>query len=329
MIRLSIIVPLYKSEKYLPKCIESLVQQDIPLETYEIILVNDGSPDNSKTIAEEYASRYSNIKVLSQENKGASGARNTGLSIAVGEYVRFVDPDDFVPKYSFRDFLAIMDKENLDMLRFNYQVVDEAYNEIPKLASAQRVDYRQGIMDGISFLNQQLGYACFIWTFVYRRTLLHDNGIMFYEGDYYDDTPWMPRVCQKAERVDKIDTIGYYYYQRSDSLVKSVDKRSIQKKIDGQIFLIEELQKQLLQCPKANDWYRGMTAHCVVSLLNLIGTYQYDKRKEVFAFLKRQKVYPLSTYQAMPKTARKISIINISQRFFCWMIHIKKGQVEE
>ena len=67
MIRLSIIVPLYKSEKYLPKCIESLVQQDIPLETYEIILVNDGSPDNSKTIAEEYASRYSNIKVLSQK----------------------------------------------------------------------------------------------------------------------------------------------------------------------------------------------------------------------------------------------------------------------
>ena len=115
---LSIIVPLYNSAAYLPRCLESLLHQDISLEEYEILLINDGSPDNSLDIVNEYALKYPNIRAFSQENKGTSGARNTGLLEARGTYVYFVDPDDYVLENSLRVILNRMEEASLDALRF-------------------------------------------------------------------------------------------------------------------------------------------------------------------------------------------------------------------
>ena len=93
---LSIIIPVYNVEKYVEKCIRSCENQDIPKENYEVIVVNDGSPDGSLAIVERLANEFSNIKVINQENKGLSMARNTGLEAAKGEYVWFVDSDDWI-----------------------------------------------------------------------------------------------------------------------------------------------------------------------------------------------------------------------------------------
>ena len=114
MLYLSIIVPLYNSEKYLPKCLDSLLDQDIQESEYEIILVDDGSPDNSRFIAGEYARAHSNIVVISQANKGTSGARNTGLRHASGKYVYFVDPDDYILNNSLSRLLRHMEEKSLD-----------------------------------------------------------------------------------------------------------------------------------------------------------------------------------------------------------------------
>ena len=127
MIRLSIISTLYKTAAYLPRCIDSLLNQDIPSDEYEIILINDGSPENDLEIAKSYASQYHNIKVVSHPNKGLAGARNTGLSIATGQYLCFVDPDDYILPNSFECLLNQMDDEHLDMLRFDYHVVNPLY----------------------------------------------------------------------------------------------------------------------------------------------------------------------------------------------------------
>ena len=113
MLTLSIIVPLYNSEKYLPKCLDSLLNQDIPEQDYELILVDDGSPDGSREIAEEYALRHSNIIVLTQSNKGTSGARNTGIRRACGRYLCFVDPDDFILENSFSVLIRRMEEHHL------------------------------------------------------------------------------------------------------------------------------------------------------------------------------------------------------------------------
>lgn len=326
MRRLSIIVPLYNSAQYLPKCMDSLLHQDIPLSDYEIILVNDGSPDESLTIAQAYQLEYENVIVLSQENKGASGARNLGLRHVQGTYIRFVDPDDYIPANSVASLLAQMEREHLDMLRFDYQMVDEAYFPVMKPISAACVDYNHQSLSGADFLAEKLGYACYIWTFIYRTSVLKENEIFFYEGDYYDDTPWTPRVCLKSQRVGCTNQLGYYYYQRSNSLVRIHTPQSVARKIDGQMFLIGELirQQSLVGHPGVILWYSGMIAHCAIGLLNLTTYVDRSFRRRVFDFLRKECVYPLSSYQAMPKTDRKIRIINISPWLYCIITKLRR-----
>ena len=97
MKKLSVIIPLYNSAKWLPKCLDSVLDQDVPLDELEVICVNDGSPDNSEQVALQYKEKYPDtIVVISQENQGPSGARNNGMKHATGKYLCFVDPDDYV-----------------------------------------------------------------------------------------------------------------------------------------------------------------------------------------------------------------------------------------
>ena len=323
---LSIIVPLYNSERFLPKCLESLLEQDIPKEEYEIILVDDGSPDGSRKIAEDYASRNSNIIVLSQPNKGTSGARNTGLRRAIGKYVYFVDPDDYVLKNSIACLLQKMEEDELDVLRFGYTEVDEQYQPTKSCKSPESPDYSSRVMDGCTFMAERLGVACYVWTFLFRRSLLTDNEIFFYEGDYFDDTPWLPRVLSVAHRVDSIDFKRHYYLIRKDSLVQSSSKKSISKKIDGLLFMVKELlqQDRASENESASRWYHRMISHCVLTLLTLVGESDFDKRKDYIEELKGCKVFPLATVKSSMTNRVKISLVNSKPEFYCWLIHIKR-----
>lgn len=325
MKRLSIIVPLYNSEKYLPKCLDSLLHQDIPHDEYEIILVNDGSPDGSKQLAEQYAEQFSNIIVLSQPNKGTSGARNTGIRQATGQYLYFVDPDDYILENSLSVLLDRMDRDRLDVLRFGYREVDEQYQPTKSCKHPEQPDYSPEIMDGCTFMAKRLGVACYVWTYVFKTSLIKENDIYFLEGDYFDDTPWLPRVFLKAERVDSINYYRHFYLIRGNSLVQASNPRSIQKKIDGQVFLIKELsqQRDLTDSIPAKKWYRRMLTHCTLSLLSLIGIHRYDTRKQYFDLLTLSTVLPLSVSMTPTINKCKILLINISPDLFCRLVHIK------
>lgn len=325
MKKLSIIVPLYNSERFLPKCLESLLEQDISKEEYEIILVDDGSPDDSRNIAGEYASRYSNIIVLSQPNKGTSGARNTGLRRATGKYVYFVDPDDYVLKNSIACLLQKMEEEELDVLRFGYTEVDEQYQPTKSCKNPESPDYSSQVMDGCAFMAERLGVACYVWTFLFRRSLLTDNEIFFYEGDYFDDTPWLPRVLSAAPRVDSIDVKRHFYLIRKDSLVQSRSEKSVSKKINGLLFLVKELLRQdkALDNESASKWYHMMISHCALTLLTLVGGSDFEKRKEYIDELKRCEVFPLSTIKSTVTNRLKISLVNSMPELYCRLIHLK------
>ena len=325
MLTLSIIVPLYNSEKYLPKCLNSLLSQDIPEQDYELILVDDGSPDGSRGIAEEYASRHSNIIVLTQPNKGTSGARNTGIRRAGGKYLCFVDPDDFVLENSFSVLIRKMEEENLDVLRFGYIEVNEQYQLTKSCKNPEVPDYSSEVMDGVTYMAERLGVACYVWTYLFRASLLKDNGIFFYEGDYFDDTPWLPRALSMARRVDSIDFKRYFYLIRENSLVQSTYKTSITRKIEGQRFLIKNLlrQKRALNNNLASQWYDMMIAHCTLTLLTLVGQYSYADKKKYLQELKESDVIPLSTSRGSRKNRLKFFVINLSPKLFCLLIHLK------
>ena len=155
MIQLSIVIPIYNVENYLDTCLSSVMTQDIPLTDYEVILINDGSSDGSLVIAERFAAQYSNVRLISQENRGLSGARNRGIEEAQGEYIWFIDSDDYIEIDCISVLLEYMISGGLDAMRFNYLNVNEkheivALNKNPK----RHVHYDPMVKSGANFLEQ-------------------------------------------------------------------------------------------------------------------------------------------------------------------------------
>ena len=322
--KLSIVTTMYNSAKYLPKCVDSLLNQDLSEEDYEIILVNDGSPDNSLELAEQYASRHKNIKVLSHANKGLAGARNTGLEAATGEYLCFVDPDDYVHPNIYGKLLGQMDEESLDMLRFNYDMVNEDYQIINK-PKGTVIDYSQQIMDGETFLDDRLGYGCFVWSYVYRLSFLRKTGIVFKEGAYFDDTNWLPRVCSMADRIDSVDFVGYYYLQRSGSLVNSMTEEAKQKKVKGQVDLISSLKDFASQThsEKVKHWCLSMIS---VTILAIMSFAVQESNKDVVVLVSGLPVFPLELKlkNTTVSVRQKLRLINWSPKLYYRMFRLSK-----
>lgn len=191
-IKLSIIVPIYNVEPYLRKCVESLLTQDLDPAEYEIILVDDGSPDGCSAICDEYAQtlhpsggsrKGANIKVIHQPNAGLSAARNTGIMAAKGKYVQFVDSDDYLQPNVLRELVEQMERENLDVLRFDYQNVRinqvGDYEVFQPYKHPHQVDMRTDVVDGETYLNERMGYACYAVQFIIRRSLLSGQYSVF------------------------------------------------------------------------------------------------------------------------------------------------------
>ncbi len=346
---LSVIIPLYNSAKWLPKCLDSVLDQDVPLAELEVICINDGSPDNSEEIALKYQQKYPNtIVVLSQENQGPSGARNNGMKHATGKYLCFVDPDDYVEPQVFGGLIKKMTDDGLDMLRFNYQIVDENYKPVEKREFEKQFDYSPCVMSGAEFLANRLDIACNIWRYMYRTELITANEIWCFTGDYFDDTPWLPLVLMKAERLDICDTVVYDYQERSDSLVKANSLPRVKKKNQGFLLLIRLLLEEIKGlrgekvsydsmkvlrnanlssdlCDKIVLWYQMMIAHCVISLLTSVAIYEYKSRRYVFKELNDLGVFPLSSYRASAKNINKIRAFNSWPRLMMGIIHLKNN----
>lgn len=322
--KLSIVTTMYNSAKYLPKCVDSLLNQDLPEDDYELILVNDGSPDNSLELAEQYASRHKNIKVLSHANKGLAGARNTGLEAAKGEYLCFVDPDDYVHPNIYGKFLGMMDEERLDMLRFNYDMVNEDYQIIDK-PKGTVIDYSHQIMDGETFLDERLGYGCFVWSYVYRLSFLRKTGIMFKEGVYFDDSNWLPQVCCKAERIDSVDFVGYYYLQRSGSILNGMTEEAKRKKVKGQVDLIGDLKRFADQThsDKVRHWCLSMISVTVLAIMSFA---VQESDKDVAKMVSGLPVFPLELRlkNTTKRVKNKLRLINWSPKMYYKMFQLLK-----
>lgn len=344
---LSVVIPLYNSAKWLPKCLDSVLDQDIAEDDLEIICINDGSPDESERIAKQYQKAHPNsIVVLSQENLGPSGARNNGMRNATGKYLCFVDPDDFVESNVFGGLLGQMEGQQLDMLRFNYKIVDEDYHFVKKRDFELSFDYSPCVISGAEFLANRLDIACNIWRYFYRRELIVNNQIWFFIGDYFDDTPWLPLVLIKAERLGVCDTLVYDYQERSDSLVMAKGLQAIKRKTEGSFLLIRLLQEEMngivgedVHYPSMKvlnsidwypsmqksvvQWYERMLAHTTVSLLKNVSVYDYESILATLTRVRDMNVFPLSIHGVSLKNRVMIEMFNRFPGLTCFFLHMK------
>lgn len=217
MLKLSIVIPVYNVELYIAKCLDSCLQQDIMADEYEIIVVNDGSPDKSVAIINDYLQRFPNVRLVNRENGGLSAARNTGLKEAKGEYVWFVDSDDWIEPNVLKHLTDKAYKEKLDVLCFNLQLVFpnghiEQYNVSAKDNGS--------VYNGADFIIK-IGMPPAAWAALYKRDFLEKNLICFYEGILHEDQEFTPRAYCLAERIAFIDYVVYNYNQREGGIMKS------------------------------------------------------------------------------------------------------------
>lgn len=313
MINLSIIVPVYNVSKYLSKCLDSLLHQDLEENEYEIIVIDDGSTDDSGRIADEYAIKYADlIKVIHQENKGLSGARNTGIRSANGKYIQFVDSDDYLEPNVLRKLVNKMERDKLDILRFNYQNVNEQYQVFdPNKHSKKFVDYKDDVCDGVTFLNERLGYACYAVQFIIRKELLSNDENHFKMGVYFEDVEWTPRIVEQAGRITSLDLIAYNYLIRTGSITKStsVDKKI--KSINDRIYIIGQCHTRYIQNYKL-VWYKVMADRMIMSTLNSViidFPNEYDMYVEQ---MRKRNYFPLNYEGQLCNDKFKIFLLNLS-----------------
>lgn len=321
---LSVIVPIYNVKPYLRKCVESLLSQDIDRNDYEIILVNDGATDGSETIARSYAERYENIKIVEQSNIGLGGARNTGIKEACGKYVMFVDSDDFLEPNVFERLIDVAEKDGLDLLRFNYQNVDENGNVVAKYKNPKRFANYSGIpCDGKEFLETRLGVACYAWQFLLDKSLLSNTDDYFQPGIHFEDTEWTPRILCKAKRAASTDLVVYNYLQRAGSITNADTPGKRLKNYKDTLFVIGSLKRQEDKHQGIN-WYGRMIGFMTLSLLGKIYIEDDKIKKSVIGDLHKMNVFPISLGDARFIVKVKQLLINISPMLYVNLLKAKK-----
>ncbi len=486
MIKLSIIVPIYGVEAYLRKCVDSLLAQDLPASDYEIILVDDGSPDSCPQICDEYVKAYPQplskgkgdsfasvwgahtadstqynllkenaqenrknpteaesvlwnllkanktglhfrrqhvildyivdficlekglvieldgdyhnvpeqvehdkqrtahlkqlgytelrftneelltnpdaviariksvasslpslqgrvgerplIRVIHRKNGGLSAARNSGIEAARGEYLMFVDSDDYIEPNVLGGLMTQVERDSLDVLRYRLQYVNPQYQVYNPYKSDpfKGNDYSESVTDGVTFLNTRMSTACYAWAFVLRRDLIIGKQIsniihnisekgdcLFTEGIYFEDTDWTPRMLVRAKRVASTCTIVYNYLQREGSITKAVNRSKQQKVLDDKMRLIGEMQRQAKELQEKglnNAWFSRMIADTVISVIGILSVDFYNERKAYLKQLNQMNIYPLQA------KSPKAKLINISPRLTVELLYWKNAR---
>lgn len=226
--QLSIVVPIYNVEQYLRECLESLYK--INKIDYEIILVNDGSKDNSREIMEEFYNLYPDKTVIvDKENGGLSSARNAGMRVAKGDYISFIDSDDFIDVDEYTKFFLEGEEEKLDVMVGNMRYYTPEKTGAPLFRSD--IVKNSGIVTGIEFFWELFEQPkCFreeVVDDIYKREFLIKNNLWFNEDIVHEDSEFTPMVYIKAQRVKYIDRAFYFYRQRTGSIMNKVSEKSI------------------------------------------------------------------------------------------------------
>ncbi|RLJ34434.1 glycosyltransferase involved in cell wall biosynthesis [Chryseobacterium sp. 7] len=219
--KVSIIVPVYNVENYLTKCLDSLVKQSLP--DIEIIVVNDGSKDDSEKIIKEFAQKYpEKIKAFAKENGGLSDARNFGIDKAAGDYIGFVDSDDYVTETMFEEMFHLAEKHQAKMVICNIQKVDENGRIVQKLTQLPNMSEKIELGRHFSIFSDISYFAC---NKLFKKELFHQR--RFKKGIHFEDIQLIPQLLLECETIAQTQNFHYQYLERSDSITKTHTEKGL------------------------------------------------------------------------------------------------------
>ncbi|MFC4097910.1 glycosyltransferase [Euzebyella saccharophila] len=227
--KLSVIIPCYNMELYLQECVDSLLDQNLKPSEYEIIIVNDESKDRTLEIANEYASKYNHVKIINKKNAGVGAARNSGYDRAQGEYIYFMDPDDYLAQNTVPLLLSMMDSNSLDILSFKTKSVFETKYPISD-TNLEEVPDNLNVTDGITYIANKK-YQNEIWWYIIRRDFIKATGIRFIEGKWMEDAILTAELFCEAKRMAHIDLDVHRYRILPTSAMRNKSREHYNKVI--------------------------------------------------------------------------------------------------
>ncbi len=261
----SIIIPAYNASRFIRQCIESILNQDF--HDWELIIIDDGSTDNTKKICEEYISINRKIRLITQQNQGVSVARNKGLCISSGEFIMFIDADDLLPCHSLRTFYETLKLNPVtDILRGEFDAIDISGNKL--FTSNKKVINKSRIYscDDINrFYSKYIKTEYFLWLMWIRKSCI--NGILFKEGQIYMEDAWfLFAVMRNIHNCIYIPQVIYCYRKYSDAASSLINEKKIENVVSLSLFL-DELRND------SKNLYSSTISHAINNCWNIIFNY--------------------------------------------------------
>tara|TARA_R110000868_G_scaffold317430_1_gene578259 strand:+ start:5022 stop:5993 length:972 start_codon:yes stop_codon:yes gene_type:complete len=318
--KISFIIPAYNAENYIKKCIDSILNQGVDAGHFEIIIVNDGSVDSTDDICLQLQRQYPTIKYFNKKNSGPGDTRNFGIAKATGEYIWFVDADDYlVANVLPRIVMEI--KEGLDLYMVGYQFVDKEGIQIKKQEYIEEVLTPKESLDKGQFIN-------YVWCKIIRRVVLLDNDISFKKDiSTAEDFHFSFKLLRAIQFLKTLDIIGYVYVQHPNSLMTSRSEKHMIKLAEDSVLIGRELRCIVNEIPEKqhrrgfNAWLSNYLFGLLFSLFRF--NYSYSFVAHILNELKKDGNYPIKMYNTNWK--RKLFIRASNLRFlFLASIWVKR-----
>lgn len=298
--KVSIIVPVYNVEKYLSKCLDSLVNQS--LDDIEIIIVNDGSQDASQHIIDEFQKKYpQKIKSFIKENGGLSDARNFGLEHVTGDFIGFVDSDDYVTSDMFEEMLTLAQKHKAEMVICNLQKVDENGNITQKIPQIPNMPEKIVLEKNLTVFSD---LGCFACNKLFKKELF--EGKRFKKGVHYEDIQLIPQLLLETNILAQTQKYHYQYFERSDSISKTHNLRGL-----DMLKAVEDVEEAYAKSKFKNQQLPLRNFQILQGIYSFLAYVAYVKSgedfekmsKEISKFIKKRgiKLYDILSYRRFGK----------------------------
>lgn len=312
MKKLSFIVPVYNVEKYISQCLDSLLSQNIPLDDYEIIVVNDGSLDNSVNIIKNYQEKYKNIILVNKENGGLSSARNCGIEHSLGQYIWMVDSDDTIQENCLNELLSYAFNKDLDFISFPINDVFPSKT----ILSNFRYKPRNIIINQFEYLDR-FNVELSAWSFIVKREHLNNPKIRFVEGITQEDMDFVIRLLENCNHISSYQEKGALYNYRigrEGSITTVMNKKKYIKTLDSFFITIQFLQNKYSENIDKNDY--GFYAQryinnfkCYALSYLLYFPLSYNIRKRYFEKYKQINAYDIGETRFLSWKVKLMSYI--------------------
>ena len=312
----SIVIPVYNVEKYIDKCLNSILNQTY--DKYEVLIVNDGSPDNSVNIINKYVKKDKRFKLFTKENGGLSDARNYGVEQASGDIIVFIDSDDYVDK----DLLLNLNNEfsisrDIDVVRFQLRLVDDNSNVLEQPGYNVFSNYTNNEAYPILLKNTYVDVA---WGYAYRKDFFIMNNFKYAKGRIHEDLGLTHLILVKANHISSIDYIGYNYVQRDGSIINTYNRKQNLRKVYDTLYHFDNYVEILTKDSSISDDNKEMLIDYLLKLIiDKARLLQDDDFNDYIKALKKRKIYKLFPNETKKDKLRRIVIK------FCLRKYIKKN----